>query len=257
MLFVPIVGIKSLKFYYIDKFMQGKGVHMCLAHVAQQSSDYRVYYRKLAEDSYVIMDNGAAEGQLMDIEELLKMVYQVKPTEVVVRDSLNNMEKTLHQFDVFPFEEMISLGVHSFMLVPQGQTIEEYLECTKELLERANHMELNFTLGISRFMNKVGVSRPEYMEKVREVILGYVRPYEEIHILGCNSLYEIREIQEAHKAYLGGVIKLRSFDTGLAEISAQKGQTITANGRSEHLDFFSEETNSVLLMENLKILDKE
>ena len=85
--------------------IQGNHYHMCLAHLVEASDEYTKFYRGMSEHGkYVLMDNGAAENSQLGVDELLAMYDKVKPTEIVVPDTLCDMEDTLKKMDSFVSE---------------------------------------------------------------------------------------------------------------------------------------------------------
>jgi hypothetical protein len=63
--------------------------------------DYSVTYKGhcVDQDQYVILDNGAAEGDEWDIERLHELAEHYQVNEVVLPDELRGMESTLERLD--------------------------------------------------------------------------------------------------------------------------------------------------------------
>ena len=76
--------------------------HMCLAHLVKESDEYTAHFAKMAADGkFVLMDNGAAEGAQLRFGELFGMYEKIKPTEIVLPDTLFNPASTIQKSRVF------------------------------------------------------------------------------------------------------------------------------------------------------------
>lgn len=73
--------------------------HLILAHLCRNPI-YRDFYRTVP--GYKILDNGAAEGALVDNQELIRIALDLKVDEIVVPDDLLNTEESIrlmHNFE--------------------------------------------------------------------------------------------------------------------------------------------------------------
>lgn len=195
--------------------------HMCLAHLVEASEEYTKFYRSMSEHGkYVLMDNGAAENSQLGVDELLAMYDKVKPTEIVVPDTLCDMEDTLGKMDSFVSEHGERLS-YKFMVVPQGKTVDEWKACAYQMLKckRIN------TIGISKFLNIVTgdpMARLKAAEFVYEQCCKMGLDKVEIHLLGCDEGPGIVRNIRAH------VPIVRGCDSAFAYIAAQAGVSIDA-----------------------------
>lgn len=201
--------------------------HMCLAHLvyeearnddvdwATMDNRYTKFYRRMSDEGkFVLMDNGAAEGSQLQIGDLLDMYELVKPTEIVVPDTLNDSVDTLKKMERF-VSRYADLP-YRFMGVPQGKNLQEWVDCMFEMLgcTRIN------SIGISKFLNiSTGIDTIRLDAASITQTLANVRGRRdiEIHLLGCDEGPAIvKRIQET-------VPMVRGCDSAFAYIAAQAG----------------------------------
>lgn len=207
--------------------------HMCLAHLVGQNLKYGEFYRCMSENGkFVLMDNGAAEGAQLPVEELLKMYEAIEPTEIVLPDTLNDcvdtLRKTLafvHEYKELPYR---------FMGVPQGKDFDEWCACVEVMLREPR---IN-TIGVSKFLNiatgdeEIRFHCCAYIQKVAS-ILG--RRDIEIHLLGCDEgPYLVGEMQKLFPM-------VRGCDSAFAFIATQAGieideETTRPEGEIDFID---------------------
>lgn len=188
---------------------------MSLAHLIKQDFDYLMYYRRMvAAGRYVLMDNGAAENSQLSLDDLYDCWDQLRPSELVLPDTLCDKESTLNKTKK-GIEFFREKGVYcNFMAVPQGSTLEEWKSCAEELIQ----MPEVHCLGVSKFLTietgdpNVRYKAVEYIAHLRE---EYNRPDVEVHLLGC----------DAGPSEPAAIFKdfdfVRGCDTALAYIYAQ------------------------------------
>ena len=88
-----VVGPRQLE--YADA---GDGLFMCLAQYALKDAEYRTYYKEKAQEgNEVILDNGAAEKQVVPWVVLLELADDIKPAVVVTPDVLFNSVETMRK----------------------------------------------------------------------------------------------------------------------------------------------------------------
>ena len=190
--------------------------HMCLAHLVMESKEYAEFYALMVDEGkYVLMDNGAAEGSQLSVEELIKMYETINPTEIVLPDTLNNCVDTLRKTLAFVHE--YSNLPYRFMGVPQGKDFDEWCACVEVMLREPR---IN-SIGVSKFLN-ISTGREDirfhacaYIQKIAKE-LGRERDIE-IHLLGCDEgPYLVGEIQKLFPM-------VRGCDSAFAFIATQAG----------------------------------
>ena len=106
-----------------------------LAHLMNQESYKEFALTKIKEGKHVIIDNGAAEGKEMRVEDIVDLAEELLPTEIVAPDRLLNCNTTLHLLEMFERKfmsrsnatpEMRRVGI---MAVPQGKSLFEWMKC--------------------------------------------------------------------------------------------------------------------------------
>lgn len=105
------------------------GLQLMLPHMMRDNTVYRRYYSELCADpdQYVIMDNGAAEGEVPSNAELVEIAQKYLPDEFALPDVLGDGELTMRQAARFLLAhngDMFRAGV-KLGFVAQGKTIRE------------------------------------------------------------------------------------------------------------------------------------
>jgi len=136
---------------------------------------------------YLIMDNGAAEGQLLSPGELRSMALGLMVNEIVVPDVLGDMYATLKLA-----KEFFQYGVdHRFkyMGVVQGQSLDECCACVEAYYSDHGNITV---LGIPRHLIHTTNTKD-----IRAQLASYIRgnyPGYQVHLLGTNPSY-IKELR--------------------------------------------------------------
>jgi len=219
-------------------------IHMCLAHVARNNESYAQFYRKVAETSYVVLDNGEAEGNQLTFEELHEVMSYINPSEVVIPDSLYDKNSTISKMKDFTSFLKTKCWKYKgkLMAVPQGYDGSEYVECAKILADQG----CIHTLGISKFMIQKEVNRRTFISH----LLFSEGIQKEIHVLGLNSLDELRDLKDLDNS-------IRSLDTCYAALYAQNKKRIDSDVPCRSRTFmFAYKAGSKLLSENIAKLYK-
>ena len=195
--------------------------HMCLAHLVAQNDEYAQFYRDMSDSGkFVLMDNGAAENSQLEVGELLGLYERIRPTEIVVPDTLCDSKSTLEKADQF-ISQHGDLP-YRFMAVPQGKTYEEWCACATTMLERYKRIN---TIGVSKFLNiatddpYIRFAASRHVEAEAERLGMDV----DIHLLGCDEGPSIvNDIQME-------VPSVRGCDSAFAYIATQAGIVISSS----------------------------
>lgn len=232
--------------------------HMCLAHLLVDKEDeryaafYRRFYQRMsAEGKFVLMDNGAAEGSQLPVEELVRLYQVINPTEIVLPDTLNNSLDTLRK--TLNFIEEYRCLPYRFMGVPQGKNFDEWCMCAEAMMREPR---IN-TIGVSKFLNiatgdeEIRLTACAYLKGMME-FLGRERDIE-VHLLGCDEgPAMVRRIQENYPM-------VRGCDSAFAYIATQaKVEKITdATKRPEGvIDFMTGTVQHDELRERMREFEK-
>lgn len=189
---------KEFKFAHITPLHDTKyvsdvtthGYQMCLANQVAKDGQYTEMYATLSkEGAYVLMDNGAAEGEQLGLDELWDAYGKVQPTEIVLRDVLFNGTATLakhyEQLAYLEAKEAEGGPLFKLMAVPQGKDFEEWAACADEILRT---MPVN-TIGVSKFVTEWDggdvMARAKCLKQLHLLMVKHSRPDLEVHLLGC------------------------------------------------------------------------
>jgi len=155
--------------------------HLCIADQVLKHVDYATYYAsRVALNDFVIMDTAAFEGAAISIQDLIEAVRRVRPSEVVLPDDVHDRRLTLQQ----SFDASRALRQNgydgTFMAVPHGKDLGEYMLSVKEL----ELIPGVTTFGIQEEVQELfGISRAEVVRQV----LNRVPPGYNIHLLGVQD----------------------------------------------------------------------
>lgn len=221
--------------------------HMCLAHlVGGKSGPSKIYTEHfqdmVAQGKFVLMDNGAAEKEQLDLEELLERYAIINPTEIILPDTVLDTESTLKRSSEF-LKMLIERDLpYKRMAVPQGETLQEWRDCLKEMLTWPID-----SIGISKFLTiKLGKEARMDAVKIAVDLMAKRGIHKEIHLLGCND----------HPTEIGRIVQkypdaIRSTDSAIAFIYSKYDLAMNfANMKrpAHHMSFFEDKTENVLLL---------
>ena len=238
-----IVSVKHLNLLEKDK------IHMCLANVARLSDQYKDFYkRKVQEGCFVLMDNGAAEGDQPSNEEIMMLAKEINPTELILTDTLydnaDTVKRSTEALNLYK-EGGLTCG---FMAVPQGKDLDDWEDCLRKLIM----LDGVTTIGVSKFISMwengddARYRALEVIEKVCEETGKDVA----VHLLGSHvSVAEVKSVKDAFS-------RVRSSDSAFAYIATQAGEQVELNKRRSkgEIDFVSGEVDSELLDKNLQTI---
>jgi hypothetical protein len=207
------------------KLTRDQEFHLPLAPLVLSNREYANYHRSMAarEDRYVILDNGAAEGNMPDYNGLARAVELCRPNEFVMPDVLRNMKATLEAC-LNPTIERIVMGqAMQLMYVPQGDSPKQWVQCLKIMMEWGKV----YSVGIPKWAESLEGGRANLILCVKE--LGFAGP---IHLLGVYG----RPFAEVNAAVAAGKDQVRSIDTCAPVAFAQQWRSIEDRPR-ESLDW--------------------
>lgn len=179
----------------IDLFNKSTGFNdypYVLGHLIKQNSEYREFYKyQLKKTGFSILDNSAFElGKSIPFEELISVARNLRPTHLVLPDTVHNKSKTLNDSENFLIEfgtELKLLGITP-MGVVQGDSFQELTDCITFYLKLGvSYIAIPFDCikdtdySIIRFLffkklkESIGVS---LMKKLKFHFLGIENPQE-------------------------------------------------------------------------------
>jgi hypothetical protein len=95
--------------------------HMALAPQVLQIDEYRGFYRDVA--GHVILDNGAAEGGMVDNADLFELAHEIDADEVIAPDVMYDTERTMNLLGPF-CEEAHARGVKVMAVLQANNWVE-------------------------------------------------------------------------------------------------------------------------------------
>lgn len=197
--------------------------HMCLAHLVPISPEYCKHFAKMAADGkYVLMDNGAAEGNQLSPEKLLDAYEKINPTEIVLPDTLYGIGSTIQKGRNFMsmLDNVGMMGKYRLMAVPQGKTLGEWKACATVFVQDTR---IN-SIGISKFLNiatKDKYARFKAAAYLEKLIKKYHRDDLEVHLLGCDEGPLVVKMCQEEFGFI------RGCDSAFSYLAAQAGRAIT------------------------------
>jgi len=227
--------------------------HMCLAHLVLQSPTYAAFYaRMVAEGKYVLMDNGAAEGEQLPLEGLLEAYERIHPTEMILPDTLydgkDTVKRTLEGLDYFQGKMLRGM---KYMAVPQGKSFAEWAESAAALLQERDID----SIGVSKFLNTTTTNKSIRYEAVRflDIAMSTMDKPKEIHLLGAHiGPGEVKEASDGSKHVRGG-------DTALAYLFSQAEKPLMSTSlrpHEEEIDFLDGKVLSRRLDKTMRRFEK-
>jgi hypothetical protein len=181
-------------------------MHLTLAQI-EAGAYHDVYKAAAVRGDYVIMDNGANEGQTVGDALLMHRASYLGAKEVVVPDVIGDRGRTLlraRQF--FMNMQTMSYSPHDykFMGVAQGRSIEEVERCV-EGFSRFNYIT---AIGIPRHLIKSTGEQTIRVNIARRTLNKYGHRFE-IHLLGTSPTWMDEVLYAARRLPKG----IRSVDT--------------------------------------------
>lgn len=107
--------------------------HMALAW-ACKNNGYKNFYKECSKQGdFVILDNGANEGNLIKGQEYIDIANHIRPSEIIAPDVFLDCDATIKETNSFLKNDLQKLdrdliGIN-VMAVPQGKTDEDYRAC--------------------------------------------------------------------------------------------------------------------------------
>jgi hypothetical protein len=150
--------------------------------------------RKPGRSDFIILDNGAAEGNAWHPQALLAVGREFQVNEIVIPDMLGEKDATLDMLEAFigdTTEE--ERQAFKWMGVPQGATFNDFVEC----VEAFASLPFVSTVGVPRHMLQTlgdNMARVTFAKWIDKEFTGRF----DIHFLGSSAqwLLEPRVLQE-------------------------------------------------------------
>jgi len=179
---------------------------LMLPQLLENSQYRRVYHNHcISPNTFVILDNGEAEGVAPDWDVLQKTILQYRPDEFVLPDVIGNGEETMKRAIKWSERFTKPEGVR-WMYVLQGRTYEEFLEGA----HFARESQWIDTIGIPRHML---ATTGDYSARSR--LSNEISPWQSakpIHFLGTSPNHPTEVLRLANFRHTDQSL-LRGIDT--------------------------------------------
>lgn len=184
---------------------------LLLPQLTESHKYVKAYHRRRREGDFMILDNGAAEGVETTPEKLHKLAEHMMVNEIVIPDTLLDMQATVSQ--AIEFEKYVSPKFR-YMAVAQGKTLHECYECIHHFAK----LPYISTIGIPRHVITT-VDGDARFHLVRFIRNNFNQQFD-IHLLGMNPAF-INELDAFGYSYQ--VCNVRGVDTSAPFTYAMAG----------------------------------
>ena len=162
-----------------------------LVHLFDKDPEYLQFYKNSVKNGrHVLLDNSIFElGEAYDNESFAKWVEELKPTEYIVPDALEDMEKTCYQMDQWN-RNYRNLPGRKIGVV-QGKTPEEIIECYVFMDKHAECDKIAISFDYSLYEELIPhenkymswmLGRAMMLATLSEQVINKNKPH---HLLGC------------------------------------------------------------------------
>lgn len=233
--------------------------HMAMAHLVLEDDNYSRWSKEQRNlGRSLILDNSASYfGRALDNDSLMNCINMINPNEVVLPDVLGNFDETIKRSLKF-LNQIKNIGNLKIMAVPQGDSLEEYIECYNIFSsdDRIKVIGLSYTVDnifLGGMIPLDYVSSREYLIKLLYEN-NIINSNKEHHLLGLGNSGQI-ELQKLNKFSF-----IRSCDSNTAYITAKqnieifKGVAYRKPKGSINFEDKFEKITYKLLIENIKTL---
>lgn len=180
--FAPTVPVNILEGLVKDG--EAGGYQFLLAHDVVKNPVRWKELRKNNDFDEIILDNSCIElGAAVNLEMVKEAVEICHPTVVILPDVLEKAVSTVESIGANLDSWRRAMPDQSFMIVPQGKTIEHFTWCAEQLLKLEPIFGAGFLYwGIPRNLVPLHGSRAEAIR-----VCHTLDPYMKIHLLGFSD----------------------------------------------------------------------
>lgn len=192
----------------------------CLVHLLDQYEEYKNFYmNNVKEGRKVLLDNSLFELEtLFDGDIFAEKILELRPTEYIIPDSLENIDETINSYNNFVSKYSDLPGIK--IGVVQGKNYRELVECYKFMSDKADKIAISFDYSYYRNcfseldkLNAWCLGRQKFIsDLVEDGFWNYNKPH---HLLGCSLSKEF-----LNKKYNN--LNIESVDTSNPIVAAIK-----------------------------------
>ena len=223
--------------------------HLVLAQAVGKYKQYTTFYKQLSDDGkFITLDNGAAEGECMEIDELYARAFMVNAKEIVLPDEFFEAQQTLDMVDEAYNYLYDNDWTGNIMAVPQGQDIEEWVRCAVKIV--VNYPAVN-VIGVPKNLVHLGgwYGRAKGIARLIEEASYRRRPFH-LHLLGC--WLDPREVSVIYKIFGNHI---RSVDSRMPYLYAKTDNPLSPKyekPKGREMDFDDCIIDEGLLEDNIR-----
>ena len=213
--------------------------HLALVQNLLWDAETANVYRALHErGDFIMLDNGEAEGQQGNFEDVLRMAEHIGADEIILPDVIKDMQKTL---------DLHSKWCHAVpacktAMIPQGKDVTEYLACLKDMVEWGFHF---VTICVPKHLGVAG--RVEVLTYLKDAMWDLEW---NIHLLGLSA-----NPYAEFKAYRDTGCRVRGIDSA-APVAWAQHDAVFQTGERYSIDWEGYASEK-LVLQNLKVIQEE
>jgi len=174
--------------------------YFCLAQLYASDKEYKTFFKSLSE-SWITLDNGAGDHDLVSEDALFKVMKDLKPNEVIPPDILFEKDATIESAKKF-IQRMKDEGLFDqieVLFCPQGATREEWIECYTWGLENEDVATIGLSkIAVPRAWFQLG--KDEGIMEARHNCFNYLKVnkllQKPLHLLGSGNPLEFQYYQQ-------------------------------------------------------------
>lgn len=167
----------------------------CLVHLLDTHREYNDFYKtSIKNGRKVLLDNSLFELEtLFNGDIFAEKILDLRPTEYIVPDSLENINETINSFNSFidKYNDLPGIKIG----VVQGKNIEELEECYKFMSDKADKIAISFDYSFYEKLHKSNskleswcYGRQKFIKHLLDKeIWNHNKPH---HLLGCSLAKE-------------------------------------------------------------------
>jgi hypothetical protein len=180
---------------HLNDFKNELDYGFVLTHMVLENEDYATFYETLGKD--LLLDNSAYElGEALPAKDIIKAAKRIKLGKghngiVALPDVRNNADKTIKRVVDSLAQYKKALPKLTFMVVPQGGSPGQVINCAMTLIEKMKEEKVDFMLGIPARYDYTGdnvMSEHNRIGIVEQLLETTSVTANQIHLLGlCNA----------------------------------------------------------------------
>lgn len=198
-------------------------IHMALAHLigAEGMEAYTDFYKNIG--GYKILDNGAAEGNQVTIQNLIEKAELIGANEIILPDVMKDSRETFYRAkeDIAWLRKECLDNRYKLQIVPQGDSLDDWLKCASNCI---HHFGMDISaIGVPKHLVKTCNDRDARLKAIYDLsqLCPEIDQYD-IHLLGCwKTPLEVLFCAKASEQEI--IPPIRSCDSAIAYVYADAG----------------------------------